>query len=72
MSWGERSCTREHDCKPTMSSCNVDCELYRWDGKNQPDSSFNAEKNEQKKRYKMMSPLDREIFRHKLKMLKII
>lgn len=41
MSWGERSCTQFGSCKhkPTMSSCNVDCQFYVWDEKTTPDST---------------------------------
>ena len=40
MSWGERSCTQFGSCKhgPTMSSCNVNCQFYVWNGKTKPDS----------------------------------
>lgn len=38
MSWGERSCTGNKDCRPTCATCNVDCPLYEWDRKTKPDS----------------------------------
>jgi hypothetical protein len=37
MSWGERSCKGNKDCKPTMATCNVDCPLYESNG-TEPDS----------------------------------
>lgn len=39
MSWGERSCAvRSCIHNPTMSTCNVRCSYFMWDGSTQPDS----------------------------------
>lgn len=41
MSWGERSCKHKPCPIPdecSFSTCNVDCRMYEWDGKTEPDS----------------------------------
>lgn len=40
MSWGERSCEHYGSCKfgATISTCNVNCPHYVWDGMAKPDS----------------------------------
>ena len=51
MSWGERSCAGGKNCNPTISTCNVDCEFYEWDGKTTPDSGPHMEIPHELKQY---------------------
>jgi hypothetical protein len=46
MSWGERSCVKPCRCPDAceMSTCNVDCSGYRWDGVTPPDSKHRPPK----------------------------
>ena len=43
MSWGERSCVNSGKCpipdECNISTCNVDCREYSWDGVTKPDST---------------------------------
>lgn len=66
MSWGERSCSHEKAPKneyggcsvSKMTTCNVDCQYYTWDGTTPPDSKGILTKTQKRLRRKFQDGLE--------------